>query len=285
MSTPKPPLDPGNPARTTEVPEHASRPPAREPAHDDAAAVTEERLHAVFGQLGEDLRRAESAVAGLVRDRPADDGLVYVETVDGPAAQGRRILELETGARLTFQAFLTGLNTVTPVPRTLTSTPDEEPPGVGSVPGVTYQLLVDRDFLAEPAAVAALEERVRSGEQVRVIDSPLLKLAIADGEVAMVQLSPERAVLLRQPLTMLVTELFATAWRHSRPYLREVAELAPVDRQILQLMLSGLTDAATAKQLGTSPRTVQRRLRALMDLASVTSRLQLGWYAMRNNWM
>lgn len=116
-------------------------------------------------------------------------------------------------------------------------------------------------------------------------DSPLLKLAVADGDVAMVQLGPERAVLLRQPLTMLVTELFAAVWRHSRPYLREVAELTPVDRQILQLMLSGLTDAATANQLGTSPRTVQRRLRALMDLASVTSRLQLGWYAMRNNWI
>ncbi|MGW6209711.1 helix-turn-helix transcriptional regulator [Streptomyces sp. NPDC055089] len=281
-STPLP--GPGCSERTTEEPERESSPPVPAPAPDSAAADREERLHAAFRQLGEDLRRAESAVADLVRERPADDGLVRVETIDGPAAQGRRILELETGARHTFQVFLTGPNTVTPVPRTLTSTSDAAP-GFGAAPGTTYQLLVDRDFLAEPAAVAALEERVRRGEQVRVIDSPLTKLAIADGEVAMVQLSPERAVLLRRPLTMLATELFATAWRHSRPYLREVAELAPVDRQILQLMLSGLTDAATAKQLGTSPRTVQRRLRALMDLAAVTSRLQLGWYAMRNNWM
>ncbi|MEU1350974.1 helix-turn-helix transcriptional regulator [Streptomyces sp. NPDC005795] len=254
------------------------------------AEDTEQRLHAVFLRLGEDLRRTESAVAALVRARPADDGLVHVETVDGPAAQARRILELETGARHTFQAFLTGLNTITPVPQTLASppgtAPDHEPaPRHGAAPGASYQLLVDRDFLAEPAALTALEERVRRGEQVRVIDSPLLKLAIADGEAAMVQLSPERAVLLRPPLITLVTELFNAAWRHSRPYLREVAELTPVDRQILQLMLSGLTDAATAKQLGTSPRTVQRRLRALMDLAAVTSRLQLGWYAMRNNWM
>ncbi|MFE6039012.1 sigma factor-like helix-turn-helix DNA-binding protein [Streptomyces sp. NPDC056452] len=250
----------------------------------DAEAATE-RLHAVFRQLGDDLRRAEAAVAALLRDRPEDDGLVYVETVDGPAAQAGRILELETGARHTFQAFLTGLNRITPVPQTLSEASDASDGDRRAPSGVTYQLLVDRDFLAEPAAVAALEERVRRGEQVRVTDSPLLKLAVADGDIAMVQLSPERAVLLRQPLTTLVTELFATVWRHSRPYLREVAELTPVDRQILQLMLSGLTDAATAKQLGTSPRTVQRRLRALMDLASVSSRLQLGWYAMRNNWM
>ncbi|MFF7339857.1 sigma factor-like helix-turn-helix DNA-binding protein [Streptomyces sp. NPDC008163] len=262
------------------------------PKRTHGADASPEQVRAVFRRLAEDVRRAEAAVAGLVRAQAPAEGPVRVETVDGAAAQARRILELETGARHTFQAFLTGLNRITPVPRTLAPSPDAAAgdgeagaPPLSAPPGVTYQLLVDRDFLAEPAAVAALEERVRRGEQIRVVDSPLMKLAVADGETAMVQFGPERAVLMRQPLTTLVTELFATAWRHSRPYLREVAELSPEDRQILQLMLSGLTDAATAKQLGTSPRTVQRRLRALMDLASVTSRLQLGWYAMRNNWI
>ncbi|WP_328904086.1 helix-turn-helix transcriptional regulator [Streptomyces sp. NBC_00441] len=258
------------------------------PKRTAGADASPEHVRAVFRRLEEDVRRAEAAVADLVRAQPPDEGPVRVETVNGAAAQARRILELETGARHTFQAFLTGLNRVTPVPKTLDSPTDGSPDDgarPSAPPEVTYQLLVDRDFLAEPAAVAALEERVRRGEQVRVVDSPLLKLAVADGETAMFQFSPERAVLMRLPLTALVTSLFATAWRHSRPYLREVAELSPVDRQILQLMLSGLTDAATAKQLGTSPRTVQRRLRALMDLASVTSRLQLGWYAMRNNWI
>ncbi|WP_202533908.1 MULTISPECIES: helix-turn-helix transcriptional regulator [unclassified Streptomyces] len=259
------------------------------PKRTAGADASPEQVRAVFHRLAEDVRRAEAAVAELVRAQPPGEGPVRVETVDAAAAQARRILELETGARRTFQAFLTGVNRVTPVPATLDPPADGSSDADGARPSappeVTYQLLVDRDFLAEPAAVAALEERVRRGEQVRVVDSPLLKLAVADGETAMVQFGPERAVLMRPPLTTLVTELFATAWRHSRPYLREVAELSAVDRQILQLMLSGLTDAATAKQLGTSPRTVQRRLRALMDLASVTSRLQLGWYAMRNNWI
>ncbi|WP_338695315.1 helix-turn-helix transcriptional regulator [Streptomyces sp. Q6] len=261
------------------------------------ADVRQERLRAVFRRLGDELRCAESALAELVEEGAAGDGPVRVETVEGRAAQAQRLLRLETGARRTFQAFLTGFNTVTPVPHTLTDqsgrTAPADPGGSDggqasrptAPPGVTYQLLVDRDFLAEPAAVTALEERTGRGEQVRVVDNPLIKLAVADGDVAMVQVSPERAVLLRPPLVMLATELFAAVWRHSRPYLREGVELSPVDRQILQLMLSGLTDAATAKQLGTSPRTVQRRLRALMDLTSVTSRLQLGWYAMRNNWV
>ncbi|MFD4227476.1 hypothetical protein [Streptomyces sp. NPDC058545] len=80
------------------------------------------------------------------------------------------------------------------------------------------------------------------------------------------------------------TELFESVWRRSRPYLREAGDLLPTDRRILQLMLSRTTDAATA-HLGTSPRTVQRRVRALMDPAAVTSRVQLGRYAMRNNWV
>ncbi|MEV0846695.1 LuxR family transcriptional regulator [Streptomyces sp. NPDC049954] len=270
---------------------------AAAPAEDGGAAAggpeatgAPHRLHDVFRRLGEELRRAESdAVSLLDAGRTAEAG---AELVEGREAQRRRVLELERGARRTFHAFLTGLNTVTPVAATLKATgapPDRggkvvRTPTEGG-PEAGYRILVDRDFLAEPAALLALDERVRAGEQVRVVDSPLIKLAVADGELAMVQVSPERSVLLRPPLVLLAVELFAMAWRHSRPFLREGGDLSPDDRRILQLMLSGLTDSATAKQIGTSPRTVQRRLRALMDAASVTSRLQLGWYAMRNNWV
>ena len=44
----------------------------------------------------------------------------------------------------------------------------------------------------------------------------------------------------------------------------------------------GWTDAAS--QLDLSLRTVQRRLRYLMDLAGADSRLQLGWHAARHGW-
>jgi hypothetical protein len=57
-----------------------------------------------------------------------------------------------------------------------------------------------------------------------------------------------------------------------------------LDRQILSLMLAGLTDQAVATQLDLSLRTVQRRLRHLQDLAGVKSRMQLGWYAGRHSW-
>ena len=57
-----------------------------------------------------------------------------------------------------------------------------------------------------------------------------------------------------------------------------------LDRQILTLMLAGLSDQAVATQLDLSLRTVQRRLRHLQDLAGVQTRMQLGWYAARHDW-
>jgi hypothetical protein len=70
---------------------------------------------------------------------------------------------------------------------------------------------------------------------------------------------------------------------------QQVAELpgcgpTALDRRILALMLSGLTDQAVATQLDLSLRTLQRRLRYLMDFAGVDTRLQLGWHAARNSW-
>jgi DNA-binding NarL/FixJ family response regulator len=57
------------------------------------------------------------------------------------------------------------------------------------------------------------------------------------------------------------------------------------DARILGLLLAGLTDQAVANQLGLSMRTVQRRVRALMDLVAAETRLQLGFQAARRGWL
>ncbi|MEV5548628.1 LuxR C-terminal-related transcriptional regulator [Streptomyces sp. NPDC052309] len=49
-------------------------------------------------------------------------------------------------------------------------------------------------------------------------------------------------------------------------------------------MLAGLTDEAVAHQLQLSARSVQRRIRALMDRAGVTTRTQLGRQARHHGW-
>ncbi len=295
------------------------------PSRPTAGPVTEvpnhpsgSGLRSHFTDLQEDLRRADASLTRLLDRWGAgpDEGserLVIVRT--SREDQAVRLNELEYGARSSLLVFQSGANTVAPVPTTLLD--EEEPPAAdagegppgpsesdveapeqqpsdGPRPGAlryggnrqaAYRVVVDRAFLSEPAALRALDERLAAGHEVRVVDQPLIKLVVADGETALVQLEPGRSLELRAPLALLAVELFESVWRRSRPYLREDGDLSPMDRRILQLMLSGLTDAATANQLGTSPRTVQRRVRALMDLTSVTSRVQLGWYAMRNNWV
>ena len=57
-----------------------------------------------------------------------------------------------------------------------------------------------------------------------------------------------------------------------------------VDAQVLSLLLSGLNDQAMAFHLEASLRTIQRRVRHLMDLVGVETRMQLGWQAARLGW-
>ncbi len=61
--------------------------------------------------------------------------------------------------------------------------------------------------------------------------------------------------------------------------------LDPLDRQIVALLHMGLIDAATARQLRIGHRTVQRRLRALMEEAGAATRFQLGWHAAVSGWL
>ena len=60
--------------------------------------------------------------------------------------------------------------------------------------------------------------------------------------------------------------------------------LDDIDAQVLSLLLAGLTDAALANHLSTSLRTVQRRVRGLMERADVETRMQLGWRASELGW-
>jgi DNA-binding NarL/FixJ family response regulator len=71
----------------------------------------------------------------------------------------------------------------------------------------------------------------------------------------------------------------------TKPFVAVPPGANPVESQMVAaLLLAGLTDQAVASQLDLSLRTLQRRLRHLMDAAGVQSRMQLGWYAARHDW-
>jgi DNA-binding NarL/FixJ family response regulator len=57
------------------------------------------------------------------------------------------------------------------------------------------------------------------------------------------------------------------------------------DMLLLELLLNGLTDQAIASRLGVGERTVQRRVRDLIDLVGVQTRIQLIWQASQRGWI
>ena len=61
--------------------------------------------------------------------------------------------------------------------------------------------------------------------------------------------------------------------------------LTEADRQLLSLLMAGLTDEAIAAHLRVSVRTIERKTRALMDAADVRTRMQLAWKAAQQHWL
>lgn len=55
------------------------------------------------------------------------------------------------------------------------------------------------------------------------------------------------------------------------------AQMVPAEqRELLELLAAGLSDQSIGRRLGLSRRTVQRRVRSLMDLFEAETRFQLG---------
>jgi DNA-binding NarL/FixJ family response regulator len=134
---------------------------------------------------------------------------------------------------------------------------------------------------------------------VRVVESVPMRLMVADHELGVVAMhdahDPAGAdALLVRPGSLLdgLVALFELLWRGGHPLvlgeddqLVEDSALDELDREVLVLLLAGLTDQSTARQLGLSLRTVQRRARSLMNTAGVSTRLQLGFEVARRGWV
>ncbi|PAU46211.1 hypothetical protein CK936_25295 [Streptomyces albireticuli] len=130
---------------------------------------------------------------------------------------------------------------------------------------------------------------------MRVVDRVPAELVVADRAIALVPLTPrggepaEPTALLVHPGVLLASlvDLFEDVWHDALPLrARATAPEGPdaLDLEVLSLLLAGLTDTSVAKQLGLGLRTVQRRVKRLMELAGVTTRLQLGWHAAERGW-
>ncbi|MFE7391357.1 helix-turn-helix domain-containing protein [Streptomyces sp. NPDC057582] len=165
--------------------------------------------------------------------------------------------------------------------------------------GVRCRVLLERAMLdgGTPSFDEIAQARA-AGEEVRVTSTLPLKLFIVDRELAIVPLlgsanAAKAGALLVHKSSLLdaLIALFESEWEKGTQFVTSEGSLqnAPaiddLDAQILSLSLAGLTDQAIATQLRTSLRTVQRRVRNLMDTARVENRIQLGFHAARLRWL
>ncbi|CAL9595088.1 helix-turn-helix domain-containing protein [Streptomyces sp. enrichment culture] len=252
-------------------------------------------LGALLTQRRHELERAELAAALLAEEyraaaaEPAVHDLV--EVVIGAAAVTQRFLQLQLGAAEEVCALVTG----TPVAVT---GGENEAEVRATERGVRYRVVLERAVLDRPEGMTELTAALGRDEQVRMVDKVPTKLVVADRSIALVPLTshtaePAALVVHASGLLELLSGLFESVWRDALPLrigAAGVTEQHPdgpdaADLEILSLLLAGLTDASVAKQLDLGLRTVQRRVKRLMELAGVTTRLQLGWHAYERGWV
>ena len=163
---------------------------------------------------------------------------------------------------------------------------------------VTYRAVYTTEALAEPGFMAAVSEHVLAGEQARLAPVVPTKLAIADRALALLPLSwtaaAQDTALLVHPCGLLdaLVALFEGVWTTASPLVitgpDEVKPLEAVDRhdrQLLSLLVAGMTDEAAGARLGMSRRTVVRRVQHMMAATGSQSRIQLGWRARERGWL
>lgn len=259
-------------------------------------------LGALLTRQRHELERAELAAALLAKEYRAEavEPEVHdlVEVVTGASAVAHRFRQLQLGAETEVCALVTG----SPVAVT---GPENEAEERAAGRGVAYRVVVEREVLEQPGGVAELAAALGRDERVRVVDRVPTKLLVADRSLAVVPLTgrgaePAALVVHASGLLESLRGLFEAVWREAVPLCLEPSGGAAgggrvverggsgpdaTDLEILSLLLAGMTDASVAKQLDLGLRTVQRRVKGLMELTGVTTRLQLGWHAYERGWL
>jgi sugar-specific transcriptional regulator TrmB/DNA-binding CsgD family transcriptional regulator len=266
-----------------------------------AAAPPAVALGALLAEHRYALHKAELALAALAEsyrsaaaDRSSRD---LVEVVSGAEAVLQRFEQVQRGAVNELMVMAEARYEVVG--------PGESPAEEQAIDrGVRYRVVLEREALEFPGAIDGLALHAGKSQQSRVVERVPAKLIVADRSVALVPLSdgsgPDGgrepvAMYVRAPgLIRLLIGLFESVWERAVPVrLGEAGgieaepqnEPTGLDLRILSLLMLGSTDAAIAKQLGLGLRTVQRRVAHMMELAGVSTRLQLGWHARHRHWL
>lgn len=172
---------------------------------------------------------------------------------------------------------------------------------------VAVRLVLDSALLGDADALAFADRARELGHEVRIANGIPFSVLMTDDKDVLVDLSrhaedgdgsfeAHRASWVRA-LTRLLVEI----WGLATPY-RTVLDsgladeevrsatggrppLGEKDARVLSLLATGASDKVIARQLGVSVRTVERRVRYLMEHLGVGTRFQAGVQAVRRGWV
>ncbi|MFB9253637.1 helix-turn-helix domain-containing protein [Sphaerisporangium melleum] len=177
--------------------------------------------------------------------------------------------------------------------------------------GVRYRTIYAPEAFQQLGALDVLDDALAAGEEAKVLPGLPFKMMLVDRRMALMPLHLDppisRTVVIRgSTMVVALVELFERLWQEAVPmYPRpadhdgasspgeapgeapgeredsEWTDLCLEDRRILALLSAGLKDDAIARQLGTSPRSLRRRLRHLFDELNAETRFQAGAQATR----
>lgn len=243
------------------------------------AAPPELALRGLLVRRREELGRAESALTDLAaafRSGQGEESLrTLVEVVVGSEEVRRRFAQVQYAATHRVRAFVKAEHTVV-------AAEENTAEGEAVRRGVAYEVVLERTLLERPGMFERVAASVDAGERVRATEEVPLRMLIADDDVALVPLAAEgeigAVVVRRSGLLDALVALFERTWERSQDVVVRLGEGEELDERIISLLLQGFGDTSISHQLAVSPRTVQRRVRSLMDRSGASSRIQLGYW-------
>ncbi|MEV0382270.1 helix-turn-helix domain-containing protein [Nonomuraea sp. NPDC050643] len=233
-------------------------------------------------------RAAAALLATEVAERSGPHPEEVLEVVSGRDAVARRYLQLERNATSEMLVL------VHP-PYAVDISDDQENRQRAARQGAPTRGIYSPQAFEHPGMLAHTRRAIEDGEQARLGQVPV-KLAIADARTAILPLVSDEdmaveSALVVHPSALLdaLVGLFETLWRGAVPLRLTAETLEPEawpqapDTEVLALLAAGMKDDAIARQLGLSPRTVQRRVQVLCERLGARTRFHAGFLAAQHD--
>lgn len=261
-----------------------------------AAAPPHAAVSRLFARREEELRRAADrlqssrsrvdelleAYLAAQRTRLTDD-LDRIDSTEGVRAALRHIAGRATTSVLSIVARLPSL------PALQTSLDSDR---AALERGVRLRCVYPSAILGDPALASVVYAQERSGVNVRLHPSPVLRALVIDDATAVVPFDPsgerEGAWIIREPgLLAPIQHLLGSVWSSGFALEQDIGDAAYEARirEVFQLLAQGVKDEGIARRLGTSVRTVRRLVADGMETLGADSRFEAGVMAQRKGWL